>query len=174
MPVTRFDPPARDEYAPYYHNYIGRVPPGDLLTLMRAQIAEVRSVFGAFTPERADFTYAPGKWTVKEVLGHLIDTERVFAFRALSIARGDPAALPSWEQDTWIAPARFAARSLEDLIEEWVTARQAAIALFEGLPWDAPTRRGVASGNPISVRALVFILPGHLIGHLEFLTAHYL
>ncbi len=171
---ARWDRPGADEYAPYYAHYIAKVPEGDLLALLEDQVAEVRELLGGLTPAQADHAYAPGKWTVKEVLGHLTDTERVFSYRALSIARGDPVALPSWEHETWIAPARFGERPLASLLAEWTAVRRATVALLAGLPADAPLRRGTASGNPFSVRALAYVPPGHTIWHLDVLRARYL
>jgi len=142
--------------------------------IVQAQVAEVRDLLGGLTPAQAGHAYAPGKWTVKEVLGHLTDTERVFSHRALSIARGDPVALPSWEHETWIAPARFGERPMASLLAEWTAVRRATLALLAGLPADTPTRRGTASGNPFSVRALAYVPPGHTIWHLEVLRARYL
>lgn len=173
-PRARWDRPGPDEYAPYYAGYITKVPEGDLLALLEAQVAEVRDLLGGLTPAQAGHAYAPGKWMVKEVLGHLTDTERVFSHRALSIARGDPVALPSWEHETWIAPARFGERPMASLLAEWTAVRRATLALLAGLPADTPTRRGTASGNPFSVRALAYVPPGHTIWHLEVLRARYL
>jgi hypothetical protein len=166
--------PADDEYAAYYGRYVSRVPRGDFFALMRKQADEIAGVFGALTPAQAEFAYAPAKWTLKEMLGHLSDTERVFAYRALSIGRGDPAPLPGMEQDDWLLAAGFGRRPIADLLAEWRTARAATIALAEGLPPDATLRRGVASGNPFTVRALLHVAPGHTAHHLEVLRERYL
>lgn len=168
------DPPAADEYDAYYARYISKVPPGDFPAYLRRQVDEVAEFFGSFTAAQGDFAYAPGKWTVKDVLGHLIDTERVFAYRALSIARCDPSPLPSFDQDTWMAPAACARRSLEQLIAEWTAVRASTVALVEGLPPDAPLRRGVAADKPISVRALLYVPPGHVNYHFEVVRERYL
>lgn len=174
MPPTSFIRPGPDEHAPYYLRYIGKVPEGEFLGLMRAQLDETTGIFGALGEAQGDYAYAPGKWTIKEVLGHLVDTERVFAHRALNVARGEPTPLPGWDQDIWIAPGRFNERTLASLLEEWAITRRASLALLEGLPSDAPTRRGTVDGNSISARALACVLPGHLIWHLEVLKARYL
>ena len=166
--------PAADEYAEYYGRYVSRVPRGDFFALLRAQADEVAGVFGALTPAQADFAYAPGKWSVKEMLGHMSDAERVFAYRALSIGRGDPAPLPGFEQDDWMATAAFGRRAIGDLLAEWRAVRAATIALAEGFPPDATLRRGVASGNPFSVRALLHVAPGHTAYHVEVLRERYL
>jgi len=141
---------------------------------MRSQVSEVSGLFGSLSAQQADHAYAPGKWTVKPVLGHLTDTERVFSYRALSVARGDRAVLPNWEQDPWVPAGRFNDRPLESLLLEWSTARCTTIALLEGLPAEAPMRWGQVAGNPITVRTLACVLPGHLIWHLEVLKDRYL
>jgi hypothetical protein len=166
--------PAADEYAEYYGRYVSRVPRGDFFAVLRKQADEIAGLFGAFTPAQADFAYAPGKWSVKEVLGHLTDTERVFAYRALSSGRGDPSPLPGFEQDDWLAPAGFGRRTIGDLLAEWRAVRAATIALAEGFPAEATLRRGVASGREFSVRALLHVAPGHTDYHVEVLRERYL
>lgn len=166
--------PAADEYAEYYGRYVSRVPRGDFLAVLRKQADEIAGLFGAFTPAQADFSYAPGKWPVKEVLGHMTDTERVFAYRALSIGRGDPSPLPGFEQDDWMATAGFGRRAMDDLLAEWRAVRAATLALVEGFPPEATLRRGVASGKAFSARALLHIAPGHTAYHLEVLRERYL
>lgn len=165
--------PAADEYAEYYGRYVSRVPRGDFFALLRSQADEVASVFGALTPAQADFAYAPGKWSPKEMLGHLSDTERVFAYRALSVGRGDPAPLPGMEQDDWLSTAEFGRRAITDLLAEWRAVRAATVTLAEGLPPAAALRRGTASGNPFTVRALLHVVPGHTEYHLEVLRERY-
>ncbi len=165
--------PAADEYAEYYGRYVSRVPRGDFFALLRKQADEIAGLFGPLTPAQADFAYAPGKWSVKEVLGHLTDTERVFVYRALSIGRGDPAPLPGFEQDDWMPTAGFGRRAIGDLLAEWRTVRAATIALAEAFPPDAALRRGVASGNPFSVRAALHTAPGHAAYHIEILRERY-
>lgn len=165
--------PAADEYAEYYGRYVSKVPRGDFLALLRRQAEDVATAFGGLTGPQADFAYAPGKWTVKEMLGHLSDAERVFAYRAMSIGRGDPAPLPGFEQDDWMATAGFGGRAIGDLLAEWRAVRAATVALAEGLPPEAALRRGVASGKPVSVRALLQIVPGHTVYHLEVLRERY-
>lgn len=171
--LAHWERPDPSEHSPYYSRYIDKVPEGDLLAFARDQRTEVVALFSGLTPEQAEFSYAPGKWTLKEVLLHLIDTERVFSYRALSIARADPNPLPGFEQDDWIAPARCAERTVESLLREWVAVRHAYLALIAGLPQEATTRRGIASDNAISVRALAYIPPGHTSYHLELIQRDY-
>lgn len=170
---VEFSAPASDEYAPYYGRYVTRVPEGNFFSYLRQQASDVLEVFSALSEEQAGFAYAAGKWTVKEVLGHLSDTERVFAYRALSIGRGDPNPLPGMEQDEWMPAAEFNRRSLRDLVEEWLSVRAATITLAEGLPPGAALRRGVASEKPFSVRALLHVAPGHTNYHFEVLRERY-
>ena len=172
--AARLAPPGPDEYDPYYARYISRVPDGDLATTLRRQAQEVADFFTSFGPAQGDFSYAPGKWTVKEVLGHLIDTERVFAFRALSFARRDPHPLPSFDQDAWIPPSACSQRSLDALVAEWLVVRASTLALVDGLPPDAPLRRGVASDMAISVRALLYVPAGHVTHHIDAVRERYL
>ncbi len=171
--MAQFHRPAPDEYAPYYSRYISLTPDGDLAVTMRNQIAEIRATFGSLTEARAGFAYAPGKWTIKEILGHLIDTERVFCYRAISISRGDPAPLPSYDQDVWVRSGRYSERPIASLVDEWIAVRLATIAFVEGAPDDAPPRRGVASDNVASAQALLYILPGHVNYHFQTLRALY-
>lgn len=173
-PAARFEPPAADEHDPYYAGYISKAPAGDFVTGLRRQVEQVMEFFGGLTPAQAEFAYAPGKWSVKEVLGHLIDTERVFVYRATSIGRGDPSPLPGYSQDDWMEPAAYGTRALEDILREWVVVRAATVALVEGFPAAAPLRRGTASNRPFSVRALLYIPPGHVNHHFEILNERYL
>lgn len=166
--------PAADEHDPYYSRYIDRVPAGDFLALLRSQLDAVVSSFGEFTPVQAEFSYAAGKWTVKEVLGHLIDVERVFSFRAASISRRDPSALPNFDQDAWVPPARLERRTLEHLLAEWIVARTSTILLVEGLPSESQALRGTVSDKVMSVRALLYVVPGHVDYHLEKMRDLYL
>ncbi|MBL8982290.1 MAG: DinB family protein [Gemmatimonadetes bacterium] len=173
MPASILTRPSADEYAPYYERYISRVPAGDLVTQLDAQAASFEAMFRAIPESRAGFRYATGKWSLREVVGHLIDTERVFTFRAISFARGDQNPLPSFDQDAWIPPARFDERTLHDLMNEWATVRAATIAMVRGLPENALTRRGTASGVSFTVLALLHIPPGHLTVHQELARTLY-
>ena len=173
MPASIPDRPTQDEYAPYYARYITRVPAGDLLTLLADQAATFRATFGSQAESRAGFRYAPGKWSLREVIGHLIDTERVFTFRAISFARGEQHPLPSFDQDAWVPPAQFDARPLDTLVDEWAPQRAATIAMVRGLPEDALKRRGIASDFSFTVSALLHIPHGHLEYHFEHVRTHY-
>lgn len=169
-----FGRPAADEHPPYYSTYIDKVPDGDLLGILADQVPAVLTTLRPVGEAGADHAYGPGKWTIKEVVGHLADTERVMAYRALTFARGDSTALPSFDENTWAPAGRFGERTLASLLDEWVAVRSASIALLAGLPADTGARSGTASGKPISVRALAYIIAGHLNHHLGILEARYL
>lgn len=166
--------PEADEHSAYYGIYIARVPDGDLLALLREQLIDTVSLLRDLPAERANFAYAPGKWTVKQVVGHLIDVERVMSYRALRFARGDATELPGIDQDAYVATANVADRSLGDLLEEYQVVRSATIHLAKHLDAAALERRGVASGNVVSVRALLYIIAGHERHHAELFRERYL
>lgn len=159
-------PPAPGEYHEYYGRYIALTPTGDFANMLRQQVERVLEAFGDLTLAQAEFSYAPGKWSVKQVLGHLADTERLFGFRATHIARGDASELPGIEQDDWMRGAAFGDRAYTDLLQEWLVVRAGTIALVEGLPAEAPLRTGKASGRTFTARALLHIAPGHVEYHL--------
>ena len=172
--TATFDRPTAEEHAPYYGTYINKVPAGNLVDLLRAQVAEITSTLGSISEAKGNHAYAPGKWTIKEVVGHLADAERVFTYRAMVFARHDPSGLPGFDENAWVPPAKFNHRSLASLVAELLAVRHASIALLEGLPPDAPTRRGTANNNEISVRALGHILYGHVAHHLAVIKERYL
>ncbi len=174
MITIEYDRPTADEYASFYGTYVSKVPPGDLIATLTGQIAEVINLLRPVGEAKGNYAYAPGKWTIKQVVGHLIDAERVFSYRALSFARADSNPLPSFDENAWIEPAAFNDRSLTSLIDEFVAVRSATIALLSGLPAAARTRRGVASGKEVSVRALAHIIPGHVTHHLQIIKDRYL
>lgn len=169
--ITRPDP---SEYAAFYRRYVDGVPDGDILATLRRQGDETLGMFRDLDEPRALHRYAPGKWSLKELLGHVIDTERIFAYRAMRFARGDRTPLPGFEQDDYIGPGRFDARPTIDLAGEFDATRAATIALFSGLPAEAVARSGVASGNPMTVRAIAWIIAGHERHHVRIATEKYL
>jgi len=166
--------PKSDEHAPYYARYIARVPDGDLITLLREQSMETVGMLRDVPVERADYTYAPGKWTTKDVVGHVVDSERIFAYRALRIGRGDSTPLAGFDQDPYVAAGNFGRRSLGDLLEELQIVRAATIQLVRHADETVLSRRGVASGQEVSVRALFYIIAGHERHHAELLRERYL
>lgn len=166
--------PASDEYASYYGGYIGRVPEGsDVFALLHRQPDDLRTLLQAVADDAANVRPAPGEWSIKEVLGHINDTERIFAYRALCIARGDVTPLPGFEQDDFVRGTDFNVRSVADLVDEFDFQRRSNILVFKPLTEAEINRRGTASGNPFSVRALLYTLAGHVIHHVESLKTDY-
>ena len=166
--------PESSEYAAYFGRYIGEAPDGDILDLLKEQRGSFAGFLATIGEERAGLRYEPGKWSVKEVVGHVVDTERIFGCRALAIARGEQTPLPSFEQDEYVAQADFDSRTLASLADEFEGLRRSHIELFGSFGDGAWTRRGVASGNEVTVRAIAWILAGHLIHHESVLRERYL
>ena len=166
--------PAKDEYAPYYETYISKVPDQDLDQLLASQIEVTCAMLSKVPESGADAAYAPGKWTIKEVAGHMVDTERIMAYRLLRVSRGDPTPLPGFEQDDYVRSGNFQSRTLASLIEEFRLARASTLALLRGLDGATLTRRGVADGKAVSARALAYIIAGHERHHVGILQERYL
>jgi hypothetical protein len=165
--------PEAGEFADYYANYIAKVPGSDVLSVLESQRLQMLQLFAGRSERDGSFRYAPGKWTVKEVLGHISDTERIFTYRALRIARGDQTPLPGFEQDDFVKNGAFSERTLAGLAEEFAMVRGASLALFRSFPQEAWLRRGVASQKEVTVRALAFITAGHQIHHRIVLEERY-
>lgn len=165
--------PAPSEYAQHYAGYVDRVPEGDVLGRLAWQIDETRALLRDLPPSRAVHRYATGKWSVAEVVGHVADAERIFAYRALRFARGDATPLSPFDENAYVPAGGFDHRTLADLVDELTAVRQASLALFRGMPSDAFARSGVASGRPVSVRALVYIIAGHELHHVAILRERY-
>ena len=165
--------PEATEYAEFHANYVLRVPGTDVLGVLESQRLQMLQLFAGRTERDGNFRYAPGKWTVKETLGHITDAERIFTYRALRIARGDQTPLPGFEQDDFVRNGGFAARPLAELAEEFGAVRSASIALFRSFDEQAWSRRGVASQEEVTVRALGFITAGHQIHHRVILEERY-
>jgi hypothetical protein len=166
--------PASDEFAPFYAPYIAKVPDGDILASLAHGSEEVADLFGGVSEEVAGSAYAEGKWTLKEVLQHCADAERIFAYRALRIARGDGTELPGWDEQAYMGPAGVGRRTLPSLMAELGTVRHATVSLFDGLPEEAWARRGIANRSEVSVRGIAWITAGHLIHHLNIVRERYL
>lgn len=174
MTATLIARPGTDEYAPYYGTYIGKVPDGDLRAMLASQLVETLALVRSIPESRGGHRYAPDKWSIKGVLGHLADSERIFSYRALRIGRGDTTPLPGFEQDDYVPMGNFDARTLRDLADELAAVRQATLHLFAHLDQAAFERRGTASGKPVSVRALAYIIAGHELHHVGILKTRYL
>lgn len=166
--------PEAGEHLPYFSTYIDQVTEPDVLGLMASQIDVVKEFFEGMPADKADYAYAPGKWTPKEVLGHMTDTERVMTYRALAFSRHDPSPLPSFDENAWVPPAAFGRRSVASLLDEWLAVRRASLAFFTTLPPEAAVRRGTAGGHTLSVRAVAYIITGHVRHHLRVLRERYL
>jgi hypothetical protein len=161
--------PQSSEYGAFYAGYIARVPDGGWLERLEAQPSELRELLATYDDDRAALPMAPGKWSLLDLLTHLCDTERVFAFRLLWFARGDASELPGFDQDAWARDAGATRRPLAEALDDVAAVRQASLALLRSLPDEVADRRGVANGNPISVRALAWMIPGHMQHHLDAL-----
>lgn len=160
------------EYAPYYQKYVDRVS-GDVLAQLESQHASTHALLERLDEHRAMHRYAPGKWSVKEVIGHLADAERVFAYRALRFARADATELPGFDENEWVPEGLFDARPIADMAAEFAAVRAATLALFRGLPASTHVRRGVANGQPVTVRGLATIIAGHEAHHVAILREKY-
>jgi len=166
--------PAPSEYADFYAGYIGGVPDGGILTLLQSELERSSSLFRGLTPEQASHRYEEGKWSVKEIVGHIIDGERVFGYRALCFARQDPAHLPGFDQDDYARGSNAADRPLGELVDELTVARQSNIALFRSLDEAMWSYRGIASDCELTVRALAYIIVGHEIHHRSVIEERYI
>lgn len=165
--------PEAGEFAEYYGKYIAKVPGTDVVGILESERLHMSQLFAGRSERDGNFRYAPGKWTIKEILGHVTDGERIFTYRALRIARGDETPLASFEQDDYVKNGGFAARKLADLVEEFDAVRGASISLFRSFDEAAWARRGVASQKPVTARALGFITAGHQIHHRMILEESY-
>lgn len=172
--MTRSARPDETEFAPHYAAYVSRVPDGDIIETLRSQVDATISLARSLAEEKGARRYAPGKWSVREVLGHLADTERIMAYRALRVARGDATPLAGFDENAFVENARFDERTLSSLADDLAVARQATLALLAPLN-DAEFRRsGSANGAPVTVRALAWIIAGHERHHLAMLRERYL
>src|SRR5213078_713283 len=161
--------PGTNEYASFYETYVSKVAGNDIVAILEAQRLQMARLFAARSERDGNFRYAPNKWTVKETLGHITDSERIFAYRALRIARQDTTPLNGFEQDDYVRAGGFGERSLADLAEEFGLVRSATVALFRPLGEEAWLRRGSANKNEVTVRALAYIIAGHELHHREIL-----
>jgi hypothetical protein len=165
--------PDASEYAPFYETYVKLVPSDDVISALETQRLNIVQTLSVRSERDGNFRYAPDKWSVKEVVGHMSDAERVFAYRAMRIARADRTPLASFEQDDFVRSGGFNERRLADLAEEFAAVRSASLALFRSLNEVAWLRTGVASDKEVSVRALAFITAGHQLHHQRILEERY-
>ena len=165
--------PQADEYAAYYGRYIALVPQDDILAALDQQRRDMVLLLSCRSEEEGNSRYAPGKWTVKELIGHICDSERIFAYRALRFARSDAAPLAGFEQDDYVRNGPFANCPMPDAIEDFIAVRRSTVSLFRGLSAADWLRRGVANNNQISVRALAYVIAGHELHHRRILEEKY-
>ena len=170
MPLER---PKPGEYHPDYDRYISLIPASDVVTTLALQISKTIALLAARSEDDGNLYYQPGKWTVKEVLGHLSDTERIMSYRALRFARNDRTPVEGFEQDDYVRGGPFVELRLVDLVEEFKTVRASTLALFRNLRPDDWNRRGIANQNEISVRALAYVIAGHELHHRHILEEKY-
>lgn len=166
--------PQPGEYAPYYDRYISLVDSNDILAVLDEQRRQTVLLLSGRTEAEGNLRYAPDKWSLKEVLGHLNDTERIMSYRALRIARNDATPIEGFEQDDYVRNGPFARHPLSNLIEDYIAVRRATLSLFRNLDEDAWSRRGVANKNEVTVRALAYIIAGHELHHRRMLEEKYL
>jgi hypothetical protein len=173
MTTTLRSRPDASEYAPFYHGYVEAVPEGDIVDLLRSGGQELAEAIGRIPEDRGGFRYGPEKWSIREVLGHLIDAERIFAYRALRVGRGDHTPLASFDENEYVKTAGADARTIADLVRELRAVRETTVMLFASLSDEAWGLRGVASGKDVSLRALAYITAGHARHHLRILRERY-
>jgi hypothetical protein len=172
--VARENRPAAGEFLPYYERYIALVPAGDVLSTLNAQMSDTQALLLGLPASMSTYRYAPDKWSVNQVIGHVIDSERIFAARALRFARNDPQALPGFEQDDYNRNSTFDDYPIAELAMELDAVRRSTVFLFKHLDEAAWMRRGIANNAEVSVRALAYIIAGHELHHREILHTRYL
>jgi len=166
--------PEAGDYAPYYENYIKLIEGDDILKILNDQSKRTQDILNSFSEHKGNFRYADGKWTVKEVIGHLMDSERVFAYRALCIARGEKKSLPGYEQDDYVKEGNFNGRELFELNYDFRLLRESNLLLFRSFTPEIMKRKGFANENSITVLALLFIIAGHEKHHMKVLREKYI
>lgn len=166
--------PAAGEFAPFYGLYISKVPDGDIVEGLIGGAEIAAALLSDVSEEVAMSAYAPGKWTLKEVVIHCADAERIFTYRALRVARGDTIDLPGFDENAYVPVSGANKRSMDSLLDEMQSVREASVTLFENLPEESWARRGSASGHPVSTRALAWISAGHFLHHLDIIQERYI
>ena len=172
-PALQIARPEPGEYAPYYDKYVSLVPGSDILTTLESERRQTLILLSGRDDADGDFRYAPDKWSAKEVLGHVCDTERVFAYRALRISRGDRTPMEGFEQDDYVRNGPFAKAPMAEIIEDYIAIRRATLTLLRNLDETAWQRRGLANKNEVTVRGLAYIIAGHELHHRRILEEKY-
>jgi hypothetical protein len=166
--------PQSNEYPPYYQGYLDLVKGGDVIRTLKDQIIDIQAVISTIPEEKEGFAYAEGKWTIKEVIGHIIDTERVLAYRAMRFARKDKTILPGFDENTFVANANFNKRTLYELAHEFAIVREANITMFKTFEKDQLIEKGNANGQQVSVRSIIYMIAGHAAHHVNVIRTKYL
>ncbi len=166
--------PAAGEFAPFYAGYVDGVPEGDVVEILERQGRELAALLGGVSADRGAYRYAPDKWTMQEVVGHITDAERIFTYRAMRIARGDATPLPAFDQDGYVQRGNFGRRTLADLAAEFAAVRAATVALFRAMTDEESRRVGTASNASVTARGLAYIAAGHERHHTRILRERYL
>jgi len=165
--------PSQTEYAPFYAGYVALVPETDILAVLEGQIDAIHRLLAPVPAEKESYRYAEGKWSIRQVLGHLVDGERVFAYRALRFGRGDRTPLPGFEQDLWVPECHAASRPWPELLADFAAVRAASLHLFRSFAPADWERRGEACDIEVSVRAIAWILAGHELHHRRIVRERY-
>ena len=173
MKSLQIPAPETDEFAPFYAGYIAALASSDVPALLSSQVETLRQVCSDLSEDEALYRYAPGKWSVKEVIGHLGDSERVFAYRALRISRGDRTPLPGFDENTYVAASEFDEREIQELLDDLHVLRTSTLRLFRHVDSERWQWRGVANGGEVSLRALAHIIAGHTQHHIRILADRY-
>ncbi|HEX9895170.1 MAG TPA: DinB family protein [Gemmatimonadales bacterium] len=174
MTTTTLTRPSETEYAPVYARYVARIPEGDIVSILDEQMHASAELLDGLSESQGDYRYAPGKWSIKEVVSHVADAERVFAYRALWFSRGDENELPGFDEQGWVPNSGAASRALRDVADELRAVRLATIAFARSVSEEQSLRSGVASGYRVTVRGLLYIIAGHEAHHVAILRERYL
>jgi uncharacterized damage-inducible protein DinB len=166
--------PEENEYAPYYSSYINLIPAGNIVDILKEQLEKTVTTLNILREEQSLFRYSSDKWSIKEVLGHIADTERIMSYRLLCIARGESTALPGFNENLYVSSARFDQIPLRDLIDNFIAVRQSTLQLIKGLDELAWSRRGIANGVEVTVRAIAYIIAGHELHHRNIIQERYI
>jgi len=166
--------PKENEYAPFYADYIANLKDENIIMFQKNQLEKVKRLFNSIDADKGNYAYAEGKWTIKEILGHLTDAERILAYRALSFARGEKQILPGFEQDDYVKEGYFKDRTIEDLLKEFIALRESNIEMFKSFSDEILMRRGNANNSEFTVNAFQYIIPGHVEHHLKILKKKYM
>ena len=166
--------PQKDEYAAYYHTYVDKVPNGDIIKILKRQSDQIKKLLKNVSKKRALFRYSSGKWSVREIIGHMIDTERVFAYRALRFARNDQNDLPGFDENEYVRQSNYNDIKLKELVDEFCALRKSNAMMFKNFSDEITLRKGRANSNSFTVRAMAYIMAGHVNHHLGIIKERYL